>query len=148
MYRIFCDGSANLKLKKGGIGILISLYDENNQEVNCKEIAEGYDDVTNNQMELKAIIVALQNIDNKSDKVILVTDSEYSTKGILEWYSAWQANGKKYKNKELWDELMEEYKKFSDIEIIHTRGHGKGDSEFKDGNNLVDKLASYKNYMK
>lgn len=146
-YKIYCDGSANLQKKKGGIGILTILCNDDNVEIEAKEISEGFDDVTNNQMELTAAIKALQNISDKSTKTILITDSQYTTKGILEWWPKWQINGKDYKNKDLWDTLMEEYSKFSKIEITHTKGHKRGDAEHISGNNIVDKLASYKQFL-
>lgn len=145
-YKIYCDGSANLQKQKGGIGILIILCNDDNLEISATEYSEGFDNVTNNQMELMAVTKALQYINNKTIRVELITDSEYTTKGLTEWWPKWQLNGKNYKNKELWDKLMEEYVKFPLITITHTKGHKKGKQEHVLGNNVVDKLASYKNF--
>lgn len=145
-YKIYCDGSANLKEQKGGIGILLITLDDDNNELSSKEISKGYKDVTNNQMELTAMIEAFDLIKDKTIKTTIITDSQYVQKGMTVWYEQWQNNGKDYKNKELWDKLMLEYKKFSNLTIIHTRGHGKGCDEHKLGNDIVDKLANYKNF--
>lgn len=145
-YKIYCDGSANLKEKKGGIGILLITIDDEGNELSSKEISKGFNDVTNNQMELIAFTESLKLIEDKTILTTIITDSQYVEKGIIEWYDKWKLNGKDYKNKELWDELMIEYKQFSNINIIHTRGHGKGCDEHKSGNDIVDKLANYKNF--
>ena len=50
-YKIYCDGSANLQKQKGGIGILIILCNDDNLEISATEYSEGFDNVTNNQME-------------------------------------------------------------------------------------------------
>ncbi|MCX7027005.1 MAG: ribonuclease HI [Spirochaetes bacterium] len=83
----------------------------------------GYDpDTTNNRMELKAVIEALDFISSRRREVsgtvswlaspmCVVTDSQYVKNGVTLWLRDWKAKGwktsgkKPVKNQELWIEL-------------------------------------------
>lgn len=76
------------------------------------EQSSGVEYTTNNQMELKAVIVALRTcLQVKPDKIVINTDSQYVKNGITTWVHNWKKNGwrtankKPVKNKELWVEL-------------------------------------------
>ncbi len=77
-----------------------------------KEISGSEADTTNNRMELKAAIAALQHLKSPCE-VMLHTDSQYVMKGITEWVKGWMAKGwktadkKPVKNDDLWKELVE-----------------------------------------
>lgn len=77
-----------------------------------KEIVGGEPMGTNNQAEMKAVIVGLKALKRPS-KVKVVSDSQYVIKGMTEWIGGWQrkgwknAAGEPVKNKELWLELLE-----------------------------------------
>jgi ribonuclease HI len=68
---------------------------------------------TNNRMELRAVISALEEAERRSPgaAVVLYTDSQYVKNGIGSWIASWKRNGwrtadkKPVKNKELWEEL-------------------------------------------
>jgi ribonuclease HI len=68
---------------------------------------------TNNRMELKAVISAMEML-TEPHAVTLNTDSQYVQKGITEWLRGWKAHGWTRKdgtrrvpiaNQELWQEL-------------------------------------------
>ena len=70
---------------------------------------------TNNRMELKAVISALNEIHKHSEwkkrSLDIYTDSRYVEKGITDWIIKWERNGwlnssrKPVKNQDLWKEL-------------------------------------------
>ena len=75
-----------------------------------KEIFGGAPNVTNNQMELTAVIEALKLI-RRPCPVIIHTDSSYVKDGITKWIHGWKkknwmtASKTPVKNRELWQEL-------------------------------------------
>ena len=76
-----------------------------------KELTGRSSTTTNNRMELRAAIEALNTL-NRPCPVELYTDSEYLRLGITEWVAAWQRNGwrtankKPVKNRDLWQKLI------------------------------------------
>jgi len=104
---IYTDGACSGNPGPGGWGaILISGHHR-------KEISGGDVKTTNNRMELKAAIEALEALREPS-QVDLYTDSTYLKKGMSEWISSWKKNGwrrrsgKRFlpvKNEDLWREL-------------------------------------------
>jgi ribonuclease HI len=68
---------------------------------------------TNNRMELRAVISALEEAERLApgEPVVVNTDSQYVKNGIGSWIAGWKRNGwktadkKSVKNKELWEEL-------------------------------------------
>ena len=143
----YSDGSANVKTKQGGIGCYIQYY-YNDELVDELKYSEGYIETTVNRMELTAIISVLSFIETHDVEVIVVSDSQICVKGINEWYDMWvKENRTDVKNRDLWDILMKMKAKFSNITFIHTRGHKKGEEQYHYGNNIVDKLADYRNFI-
>jgi ribonuclease HI len=73
----------------------------------------GEANTTNNRMELRAVISALEEAERRATgaQVVLYTDSQYVKNGIGSWIASWKRNGwrtadrKPVKNKELWEEL-------------------------------------------
>lgn len=101
---IYTDGACSGNPGPGGWGaILISGRHR-------KELNGGEPETTNNRMELKATIEALNALKFPSD-VHLYTDSNYVKDGITKWIHAWKNNGwktaarKPVKNADLWQEL-------------------------------------------
>jgi ribonuclease HI len=101
-------------------------------------------------MELTAAIMALRAL-KEPCKVILTTDSKYLSDGIgLGWAENWKKNGwrkadkKPALNVDLWEEILELFKKH-DVTINWVKGHN-GHSE----NERCDALAVafYKNLSK
>ena len=70
----------------------------------------GEPETTNNRMELKAAIEALNALNGPS-RVVLHTDSKYVMDGIRDWLPNWKARGwktaarKPVKNQDLWQAL-------------------------------------------
>jgi ribonuclease HI len=75
-----------------------------------KVLQGGASLTTNNRMELRAVIAALQAL-RRPCRVELFTDSEYVRRGVTEWLGRWRRNGwltatrQPVKNQDLWREL-------------------------------------------
>lgn len=128
-YVIYTDGAYSSSRDQGGIGIVVLRDGEK-----VFKYSKGFRKTTNNQMELIAIITALQAIKNPINSLTIYTDSMY-VKGCatLGW--------KRKKNVELW-ELFDQAFKLAQvlvktpIQIEHVKGHA--DNIY---NNLCDELA-------
>lgn len=101
--------------------------------------ASGFQaDTTNNQMEMQAVIEALQA---SKGPVRICTDSEYIVKGWNQWLAGWQergwqtAAGKPVKNRDRWEKIAAAAKG-REIAIVWVRAH-KGIP----GNETADRLA-------
>jgi len=105
MIKIYTDGACKGNPGIGGWGALLV---HNEQSI---EIFDGEFETTNNRMELKAVIEALNHATSMNDDVQIYTDSSYVQKGIQEWILNWKKNGwrssnkKPVKNQDLWQEL-------------------------------------------
>ncbi len=100
----------------GGYGIIIV----DNASKEERVIKQGFKCSTNNRMELRAVIRALNEIP-KEASIKLYTDSEYVVKHVNGTYK------KKSNNHDLWklfDEAMEGRK---DVEIRWVKGHKKAE---------------------
>lgn len=75
-----------------------------------KELCGGEPATTNNRMELRAVIEALQSFPEPMEARVY-TDSQYVQKGISEWIHSWKRRGWKtagndpVKNEDLWRRL-------------------------------------------
>lgn len=136
---IYTDGACLGNPGPGGWGVLLKA--KNTQ----REIYGGVSKTTNNQMELTAVIKALELL-NELDapnpiKATIYTDSQYVQKGITTWIHNWKKNGwktssrKPVKNADLWRRL-DELAGMHDITWEWVKGHaGHPDNE------RVDALA-------
>jgi ribonuclease HI len=101
---IHTDGACSGNPGPGGWGAILD-YDGKR-----KEIYGGEKDTTNNRMELRAAIEALNAL-KRSCMVAMHVDSNYVKDGITKWIFAWKRNGwktadkKPVKNVELWQAL-------------------------------------------
>ncbi len=135
MIKVYTDGACKGNPGPGGWGALIIYPSEE------KEIYGGDSLTTNNRMELKAVIMALREID-LGNEITIITDSSYVQKGISEWILKWKQNGwrssnrKPVKNKDLWVDLDDISSKFI-IKWEWIKGHS-GDP----GNERADYLAN------
>ncbi len=104
-----------------------------------KEITGGFIKSTNNRAELWAVIKALEAIKKPEIPVIVVSDSKYIVDSVNNgWLIKWQAeNWKKRPNADLWQKLLKQLQRFSDITFQWTRGHSNDEL-----NNIVDRLAN------
>jgi ribonuclease HI len=101
---IFTDGACKGNPGTGGWGALMVAGEHK------KELFGGERDTTNNRMELRAVIEALNAL-TRPCEVVVHTDSQYVQKGISEWIHGWKARGWKtaaktpVKNVDLWQAL-------------------------------------------
>lgn len=139
MIEIYVDGSC-IKNNKGGFGVVVI---ENNNILTT--YSERFEDTTNNQMELKAILWAMHYIidNNITDKAIIYSDSQYAISSFRDWAPAWERNGwlrargEPVLNLEL---VKEGYKLLGDYgNIILKKVKGHSGVEF---NELADMLAT------
>ena len=156
---IYTDGACSGNPGPGGWAAVIILP-ENLTDNNIIKISDGVKNATNNQMELLAVIEALNYtyetilyIENATNTIIknlhidIYSDSAYVVNAINEnWLKKWQLNGWKtktnnnIKNHELWIKLHKLLKIFASlnyrINFIKIKGHSGNYY-----NELVDKLA-------
>jgi ribonuclease H len=118
-------------------------------------------DTTNNIMELKAVITALEYvleilkkeknynflINNKNNdkkmNVEIYADSSYVLKGITEWIEKWITKDfKNVKNVELWKKLYNlkrQIEELPSVKLLFNKVKGHNGDKY---NEMVDKLAS------
>ncbi len=131
---VYTDGACSGNPGPGGWGALIVKGDDRT------ELHGGDKNTTNNQMELTAVINALEFVGEAKD-IELWTDSQYVKNGITEWIISWKKNDwknsqkKAVKNKELWMKL-DELSESKNISWNWVKGHN-GHPE----NERVDELA-------
>lgn len=132
---IYSDGACKGNPGRGGWGALLVMGERE------KEIFGGELNTTNNRMELKAVIEAL-NVLTRPCEVVVHTDSQYVQKGISEWIHGWKARGWKtaakapVKNVDLWQALDAAQARHK-IEWRWVRGHNG-----HVGNERADALAN------
>ena len=131
---VHTDGACSGNPGPGGWGAIL---DYNGTR---KEIYGGEPQSTNNRMELKAAIEAL-NVLKRACDVEMHVDSQYVKDGITKWIHGWKRNGwktadkKPVKNVELWQALDEAIKRH-EISWHWVKGHA-GHPE----NERADELA-------
>lgn len=127
--QLFCDGSS---LGNPGFGGYCGILRYKDKE---KIIHGAQANVTNNQMELLAVIQSLKTL-KQPCIVELYSDSSYITNAINEWLTSWQKrNFSKVKNKEMWKEYLDVSKQHI-IKATWIQGHS-GHAE----NEQCDKIA-------
>lgn len=150
----FTDGGCRGNGKSdaiGAYGVQLNFTDENNV-THTKELCKAFKGVTNNQMELQAVIECLKAL-NQPCKVILTTDSKYVCNAINEkWLQGWIKKGwvnsskQPVKNKEQWQELVPLLEKH-EVQFFWVKGHADNP-----GNQRADELCNiamdeYKNNL-
>lgn len=131
---IYTDGAYSSARNQGGIGIIVL-----NNGKKIYEYGNMYKNVTNNKMEVGAIIIALRLIKKPIDSLTIYSDSMYAIGcATLGW--------KRKKNILLWEEFDKQYSRVKQlcpkIEFIHVKGHQSGNiDEHAEWNNECDKLA-------
>ena len=133
MYEVYTDGSCLGNPGRGGWGVVGEDF----------KLSAGQSDTTNNQMEMTAILKALEEcLKRDIQEVCIFTDSQYVKNGISSWIINWKRNdwvtstGTPVKNKELWIAIDEVRNKLKLVNWKWVKAHN-GDLK----NEEVDKLA-------
>ncbi len=143
---IYTDGACSGNPGKGGYGTVL-VHVDSYGVTHEKELSEGFENVTNNQMELLAVIVGLEALKKPAD-VTVVSDSKYvvdafNNNWIYGWIKkGWKTAGKSpVKNIDLWQRLLKAMKPH-DVTYKWVKGHAGHDY-----NERCDMLAvtAYKN---
>jgi len=145
---IFADGSSLGSPRRGGIGVRFVVIDSSGEEqVQDFEFA-GHKNATNNEMELHACIIALNeamkaDLPPNINKVVIQTDSLYVVdnykKAMFEWPKTRWLNreGRPVLNANLWKKLLKCFQKIGmRVEIKWVRGHSNSEH-----NKAADRLA-------
>lgn len=132
---VFTDGACSGNPGPGGWGVLLQWNGEE------KELTGGAPDTTNNRMEMRAVIEALNAL-NQPCHVKIHSDSALIVNAFQQgWINAWlkrgwkKANKKPVGNRDLWEEMLTAMQPH-DVEWIKVRGHADNER-----NNRVDRLA-------
>ena len=136
---IYTDGACSGNPGPGGWGALMLALD-GGAVIKERTLSGGEADTTNNRMELRAAIHALEALERPSTLTI-VTDSAYVKGGITSWMHGWKRNGwktsarKPVKNVDLWL-LLDEAQMRHSITWEWIKGHAG-----HPGNERADELA-------
>ena len=146
---IYTDGSAHPNPGPGGFGVIVL---DNDEKLLYNYNRQFKNKVTNNEMELKAILYSFLNYGininnplygfNNYDIPIVYSDSNYCVQTFNEWMFNWARNGwiKSDKNIPVNLDLIQAYydwyQKGYRIDLRKVKGHAGNR-----GNELVDKLA-------
>jgi len=118
--RIAVDGS--VLVNPDGPGGWAVVFDDG------RTLAGSDPSTTNNRMEMRAVIEGLRAIEGPSE-IIVECDSRYVCRGVSTWVEGWRkrgwrnAQGKRVKNREVWEELMAEVERHVSVEMVWIRGH-------------------------
>ena len=116
--QLYTDGSSRGNPGPGGYGVVLKCG------THYKELSEGFEETTNNRMELLAVIVELEAIKRENAEVIVYSDSTYVVKAVNEgWVFGWEKkNFDKKANPDLWIRFLEIYRKHR-VRFIWIKGH-------------------------
>lgn len=143
MITIFIDGSSRGNPGTGGYGIVI-FEDADSNNILFARSAQ-YSNVTNNQMELMALLHALDYVEDHypNEPVMIYSDSSYVVNSWNSWLEIWANNGWKNSKKQQVENiaLMKALWEYCSIGFFHcTIAQCKGHDGVI-GNELADLLA-------
>ena len=112
---IWTDGGCHENPGPGAWANMIIEVDRSKRRI-IAENSGSEKDTTNNRMEIRAAIAALQyvlkkDIVKEASSILVVTDSEYVRTGMKKWISHWRdcnwkrPNNEPVKNRDLWETL-------------------------------------------
>lgn len=125
----------------GGVGVVLQFQDVD-KKIHRREIKVGYKGVTNNKMEIQAVIVCLSALKEPCE-VVIMSDSKYVCDAVnKKWIDSWVRKGwinsskEPVKNKEQWEQLLV-FLKMHKVSFFWVKGHSDNEE-----NNRCDKLAN------
>ena len=128
---IYTDGACSGNPGTGGYGAIL-VYTDSDGIKHEKELSEGFQSTTNNQMELLAVITALEALKKPCD-VTVYSDSKYVVDAFNNnWIDGWIKKGWKtagktpVKNVELWQRLLKA-KEPHKVDFVWVKGHAGHD---------------------
>ena len=86
----YTDGACSGNPGPGGWGVLLQAFSDG-RVVKVRELSNGERLTTNNKMELRAAIAALEILDRISE-ITFITDCKYVMNGIQTWLEGWKKN--------------------------------------------------------
>ena len=131
---IYTDGACSGNPGPGGYSAIVK-FEDNTRNV----LSQGYKNTTNNRMELRAAIAALNSlVEHKKSEVVLYSDSKYITDAVNQgWIINWKNRKLSgVKNPELWRQFIELIDQFDKLSFVWVKGHN-GHEE----NEQCDELA-------
>ena len=98
---IFTDGSMLPGPRRGGLAFRVVVHDALGEEITYDEQLPGYRDATNNQMELLAVVKAIQHVSGRYSpvkprdysKIAVYTDSSYVANNYKSAIYSWREAG-------------------------------------------------------
>ncbi len=145
---IYTDGSSLGNPGPGGYGVILRYIDPKGKTHN-RELSGGFQNTTNNRMELLAAITGLEALIRPCE-VDLYSDSQYLVKAFNEhWIDSWVEKGWKrganheVKNADLWKRLLEAAKPHQ-VTYHWVKGHA-GHPENERADALAVEAASQEN---
>jgi len=137
-----CSGNQN-ETNAGGWGAILE-YGQHR-----KELFGGEADTTNNRMEMKALLFALEALKKDRQVIRVFSDSSYLMNCFRDrWYDKWRLNnwktGKKadVENRDLWEALLF-YLEKHDIRFYRVKGHVNLKSKSTDLDKLYQKFVEW-----
>ncbi|MBE50509.1 MAG: ribonuclease HI [Flavobacteriales bacterium] len=118
MIIIYTDGAAKGNPGRGGYGVVMKYKGRR------KEIFEGFRLTTNNRMELLSVIVALESLKTRNERVEIYSDSKYVVDAVEKgWVFNWEKKHfKNKKNSDLWIRFLKIYRLLS-VYFFWVKGH-------------------------
>ena len=115
---MYTDGAAKGNPGPGGYGVVLMSGQHR------KEISEGFENTTNNRMELLAVIIGLEALKQTNCEVTVYTDSKYVSDSVEKgWVFGWEKKRfAKKKNPDLWVRFLKVYRKHK-VRFIWVKGH-------------------------
>lgn len=133
----YTDGACSGNPGPGGYAVILRW---NGHE---RELSKGYRRTTNNRMEIRAVIAALESLTEPCELVVH-SDSQYVVNAVQQgWAKKWRANGwmrnrkEEALNPDLWGRLLDLLERSGHkVRFVWVRGHAGHDE-----NERADQLA-------
>lgn len=140
---IYTDGACSGNPGPGGFGAIVKI-----DGIVHKKLSESYLNTTNNRMELRAAIAALNSVlELKEKQVVLYSDSKYITDAVNQnWIRAWKNRKLSgVKNPDLWSQFIKLLDQFDELSFVWVKGHN-GHAENEECDEIARKAAADKDH--